>query len=504
MPLRRRLALTVALVALVVVILAGAAAWITTRSILRGTIDDTLRAQARVATRGPRLGVPGQPPIVRPGDPSGFRAPAPPARQGGPSEYQQVLRHDGSILLPGEVALPVAADDKAVITGVLPVEPRDVTVGDAHLRMITVPLSAEARAIYLDRRGLDIAAIQFARPLNGVDSALRTLWVVLLVLGAIIVGIAALLGRATARRILRPVSDLAEAAEHVEATADLDRRLPVRSNDEVGELTRRFNGMLGRLQRSRNELDRSMTEQRNLVADASHELRTPVTSLRTNAEVLLEGEASLTPADRRAILADVRDQAEDLGRLVSDLIELARGDHPDHGADEPIALDAVVQECATRARRDHRGVTFRVETVPATVIGRPDRLARAIGNLLDNAALHGADGAGTVEVRVREGGGRPAGVDHLTDRSHPPVVASSPAEVELSVVDHGPGVPVADRERIFDRFRRGDASRKRHGSGLGLAIVRQVAGAHGGSVRLGETPGGGATFVLALPVAAEG
>ena len=144
-----------------------------------------------------------------------------------------------------------------------------------------------------------------------------------------------------------------------------------------------------------------MVEQRNLVADASHELRTPVTSLRTNAEVLLEDDAALSPEERRSILSDVRDQAEDLGTLVADLIELARGDTPDRGADEPVALDALVEECVVRARRDHRGVTFVTSLRPVVVSGRPDRLARAVANLVNNAALHGAAGDGAVEVELR-------------------------------------------------------------------------------------------------------
>lgn len=485
MPLRRRLALTVALVALVVVVASGAAAWLATRSVLQGNVDDALRAQGRAAAEGPGGGlgrrVPGF--VPSPGDVGGtVRLRIPPPREGGPSEYAQILTADGATALRGDVALPVTATDRAATGAGLTVGPRDVTVDGAHLRMITVPVSTAARARYAEA-GLDVSAMQFARPMAGVDHALRTLWVVLLLVGLVVVATAALLGRAAARRVLRPVTDLADAAAHVEATADLDRRLAVGSQDEVGELTRRFNGMLSRLQRSRTELDRSMTEQRNLVADASHELRTPVTSLRTNAEVLLEDDDTLPAAERRSILEDVRDQAEDLGLLVSDLIELARGDAPDHGADEPVALDALVAECVGRARRDHRGVTFAEDLRHVVVAGRPDRLARAVQNLVNNAALHGTDGAGAVEVRVG-----------------PDVVA---AEAVVTVVDHGPGVPPADRERIFDRFRRGDTARGQHGSGLGLAIVRQVAVVHGGGVHVDETPGGGATFVLRLPLAED-
>jgi two-component system sensor histidine kinase MprB len=548
-PLRRRLALTVAVVALLVVLAAGTAAWLTTRSVLQGNVDDGLRAQARAAVdgRGPRLGrVFGAPPGA--GAPSGAGGtqgsavlpPRPPVRDGGPADYTQALSATGAVPLGDDVALPVTrADRRAVAAGIV-TAPRDVTVDGTRLRMITLPVSDEARLRYA-RFGLDVEAFQFARSMSGVDSALRTLWIVLLGVGVLVVGTAALLARATARRVLRPVTDLAAAAAHVEATEDLDGRLPVRTADEVGELTSRFNGMLARLQGSRAELDRSMVEQRNLVADASHELRTPVTSLRTNAEVLLEDDLALSPEERRSILTDVRDQAEDLGTLVADLIELARGDTRDTGADEPVALDALVQECLVRARRDHRAVTFTASVEPVAVAGRPDRLARAVANLVNNAALHGTDGQGTVEVVVgtepgtvgADGGasadaradatdgrpgrghdGAPGGVrggarpgrgregprplwSGVRDATRPDAAATTAV---LRVVDHGPGVPAEDRERIFDRFRRGDTSRGRHGSGLGLAIVRQVAAVHGGTAGIEETPGGGATFVLRLPV----
>jgi two-component system sensor histidine kinase MprB len=531
-PLRRRLALTVALVALAVVVASGSAAWLTTRSVLRGNVDDALRAQARAAASGPgaRIGRRVQGFVPSPGDTGGtVRLRVPPPREGGPAEYAQVLTAGGATALRGDVALPVSAADRTATAAGLTVGPRDVEVDGAHLRMITVPVSTIARLRYA-QAGLDIGAMQFARPMAGVDQALRTLWIVLLLVGLVVVTTAALLGRAAARRVLRPVTDLADAAGHVEATADLDRRLAVGTQDEVGELTRRFNGMLSRLQRSRAELDRSMEEQRNLVADASHELRTPVTSLRTNAEVLLEDDDTLSPDERRGILADVRDQAEDLGLLVTDLIELARGDAPDRGADEPVALDALVAECVGRARRDHRGVRFTDELEHVVVAGRPDRLARAVQNLVNNAALHGAGGAGDVEVRVAtatapdddargrgSAGDGTAATGHDDETGHddapdrdvalwsrgpgPPAPGATPSEAVITVVDHGPGVPEADRARIFDRFRRGDTARGRHGSGLGLAIVRQVATVHGGTVAVRETPGGGATFVLRLPLA---
>ena len=474
MPLRRRLSWVVAAVALAVVLVSASAAWLAARTVMRENVDDALRAQAGVVldakstSRGMVL-------RARDGSDRLLFLPEPPARQGGPAEYAQTLAADGTIITTrGDLTLPVTAGDLAAIARGSRPEPRDVEVGDAHLRMLTVPLTGAVASKF------DAVAVQVARPLNGVDSALRKLWIVLLIVGAITVLAAVLLARAFARRvILRPVRDLAAAAVHVEQTADLDPRIPVQNDDELGDLTRHFNGMLDRLQGYRNDLQRSIAEQRNLVADASHELRTPVTSLRMNAELLLEEHDALPEEDRQAMLVAVRDQSDVLANLVTDLIELARGDVPDERADETVELDALVRECVEHAERDHRGVNFRAELAEASVRGRPDRLARAVTNLLNNAALHGTDEGGTVEVAITRDG----------------------ETVEVQVTDHGPGIPATERERIFDRFRRGEDVRGRSGSGLGLAIVRQVALAHRGEVTIDETPGGGATFVLRLPVA---
>ena len=159
--------------------------------------------------------------------------------------------------------------------------------------------------------------------------------------------------------------------------------------------------MLDRLESSRDALDDSVRAQRQLVADASHELRTPVTSLRTNIEVLLAG-AELEAEDRRRLLADVVEQSEELSALVNDLIELARGDEP--GADtDDVRLDGVADESLARARRNAPGIHFEATLVPTLLDGVPERLARAINNLLDNAARHSPAG------RDRRGAGRPRG-----------------------------------------------------------------------------------------------
>ena len=235
-------------------------------------------------------------------------------------------------------------------------------------------------------------------------------------------------------------------------------------------MAQRFNAMLDALEGSRRALDESVHSQRQLVADASHELRTPVTSLRTNIEVLLSEEGELAGDDRRRLLEDVRAETEELTALITDVIELARGDELPANVDD-VQLDHVVAEAVARARRRRPGTTFDAQLEPTLVEGLSERLGRAVDNLLDNAAKHAPEGT-VVEVVLRGG--------------------------ELTVRDHGPGIPADERPHVFDRFYRGASARGRPGSGLGLAIVRQVAEMHGGAIAVEEAPGDGALFRLTL------
>ena len=195
------------------------------------------------------------------------------------------------------------------------------------------------------------------------------------------------------------------------------------------------------------------------MADASHELRTPLTSLRTNFEVLQRG--TLAEDDRPRLMGAMEEQIAEVVRLVEDLVELARDELPAEVA-EDIRLDLLAADAVSRAQRDAPSVEFRLTADPVLVRGAPDKVARAVGNLLGNAAKWSPPG-GVVDVSVAAG--------------------------SVVVRDHGPGIAEADLPHVFERFYRSADARGKPGSGLGLAIVRQVAESHGGSVDRVQRPG---------------
>ncbi|PZS08681.1 MAG: two-component sensor histidine kinase [Solirubrobacterales bacterium] len=459
MPLRRRLALIAGAAVGVAIVLAAVVCWVVVRGQLRGQVDDALDGQAALVQRVGNLAL-------------GDDLPGLPASAGGRAPYAQVVAADGSVMLNrGGVSLPVDAATRSIAGGQAGSELRDATVAGSHLRVLTFHGAAATNG------QVQPVAVQLARPLASVNRVLARLRLILALLCLGGVALAAALGRLAADRVLAPLAEVARTAQQIGETDDLSHRIAIRADDEVGQLATRFNAMLERLQRSRLELDQSFHAQRQLVADASHELRTPITSLRTNIEVLLAG-AELSEPERRRLLADVVEQSEELSALVGDLIELARGDLPAEPF-EDTRLDRIVEESVARARRNSPSLELRTSLVPVVVAGAPERLGRAVNNLLDNAARHSPAG-GLVEVVVDAGGVR--------------------------VRDHGTGIAEQELPYVFDRFFRGEGSRGSQGSGLGLAIVRQVAEQHGGEVSAANAPEGGASFSLRLPasVVADG
>jgi two-component system, OmpR family, sensor histidine kinase MprB len=454
MPLRKRLALVAAAAVGVAVALAAGACYLVVRDQLLSQVDDALKGQAILVQHEGNFAL-------------GSDLPGLPANSGGRAPFYQVVGTDGGILRFGPgMTLPVESSTVDVASGRRGNALEDVLVGGSRLRMYTFHGTAQvANGDFVP------VAIQLARPLGPVDHILSNLRLFLLLLCAGGIALAAALGRLAASRVLAPLAEVAQTAQQIGETDDLSTRLRIHADDEVGQLATRFNAMLEHLEASRGALDESVRAQRQLVADASHELRTPVTSLRTNIEVLLAG-AELSDEERRRLLADVVEQSEELSALVGDLIDLARGDLPT-GGNEDVRLDGVAEESVARSRRNSPGVRFKTSFEPVVVEGVPERLERAINNLLDNAARHSPPG-GVVEVIV-DGRG-------------------------VLVRDHGNGIDEEDLPHVFDRFYRGANARGQQGSGLGLAIVRQVALQHGGSVAAANAPDGGAIFRLLLPI----
>jgi len=356
--------------------------------------------------------------------------------------------------------LPVGQPEKAVIQGELFMSRR--TVGDQRVLAIHLPNDSS------------LLISKSLQPTNAVMNKLK--WV-LLAVGGIGVVIAAVAGGMVARTGLRPVGQLTDAAERVARTDDL-RPIPVFGSDELARLTEAFNSMLRSLAESRER-------QARLVADAGHELKTPLTSLRTNVELLMASSAPGAPPIPESEMADLREdvigQIEELSTLVGDLVDLTREDNPHGTALEDVDMSEVIDRSLERVRRRRNDIHFDIDAIGWQVHGDAAGLSRAVLNLLDNAAKWSPAG-GTVGLRLRQ-----------VDVAH----------AEIVVSDEGPGIAPEERGLVFERFYRSTSARAMPGSGLGLAIVKQVVVKHGGVIRVGETvPGGqppGTSFFVLLP-----
>ncbi len=277
-------------------------------------------------------------------------------------------------------------------------------------------------------------------------------------------------------RALRPLRTLTATVDEIRQTGDLSRRLPpTRSRDEVGVLTTSFNAMLDDVAAAQGRQAAALAAQRRFAADASHELRTPLTTIRTNAEFLTE-HPDVAPTDRSEALADIAAEAARMARLVDGLLTLARTDSGAAPERRVVDLAGIALEVARTADRSTPGRAVRLTSDgPAIIDGDPDLLTRLVWILVDNANRHGA---GDIDLDV----------------------ATTEGAVRLSVADRGPGIAAEDRERVFERFSRTDASRTGGGAGLGLAIARSIADAHGGSIRIDGREGGGAIVEVEFPV----
>lgn len=374
----------------------------------------------------------------------------------------QVVAADGHIESEHDPnqPLPVDSATTAVAAGTRPAYFSDVDLDGYQLRMYTAPL----------RSG---SAVQIAQRADPVDTSLRRVAYALLAAAAIGTMLAIAAGLLVARRAVAPVTTLTAAAERIAGTRDPRHHITVTGPDELRSLASSFNTMLDELDQALTAERDSRAAQHRLIADASHELRTPLTALRTNID-LLRRASRLSGTQLADTASALRTQSDELSGLVTDLIDLARADDPSAATEnfEDLRLDLLVADCLSAAERHWPAMAFDADLDPTIIPGAPARLARAITNLLDNAAKFSS----------------PHDVIHV--RLH---------HNELTVRDHGPGIPPADLPHIFDRFYRSAAARAKPGHGLGLAIVEQVADLHGASAIAESAPDGGAIFRLIFP-----
>ena len=291
-----------------------------------------------------------------------------------------------------------------------------------------------------------------------IESSLSTLLRTLFAVGAAVIAAAAVLGVILAARTLRPVERMRREVDDISG-AELDRRIAEGRDDELGRLARAFNRLLARA-------EHATAEQQHFVADASHELRTPVTALQGHARIVVRaidrGDLDQARESAEVVMAESRR----LAGTIAELLSLAESVGPERPM-EPVRLDRVAAEACDEMRAFHPGRSVAAELAEVTVAGDAGRLGELVRILVDNALKY-SPAETAVAVTVTDGE-RPA----------------------LSVRDHGPGLSAADRERAFDRFYRGTASPGVGGSGLGLAIARAVCERHRAELSLVDAPGGG-------------
>lgn len=319
--------------------------------------------------------------------------------------------------------------------------------------------------------GEQVGYVAWADSTRPLRDLLTTVSAALIVGGLLVIGFALIGGLVLARRALQPVSDVTETARAISLSGDFAARVEAgRPGDEVGELAVAFNEMLAALEQNHQALQR-------FLGDASHELRTPLTTIRANLD--LARRPGLPDDERAAILGDASDEAERMGRLIGDLLSLARADSGARLEFRPVELDALLVESIRRGRQAVTHVRMSVALVePVVVDGDRDRLRELFEILLDNAARYtpaGGSVAASLEVRNDQ--------------------------AIVRVEDTGIGISLHDRERIFERMYRGARAREMRpsGTGIGLAIARWIVDSHAGTIELTEREGGGTVATVTLP-----
>ncbi len=336
---------------------------------------------------------------------------------------------------------------------------RDVIADGAHLRVVTIPLVANGQ-IY--------GHIQVAQSLRTVDAAIDRLLKIMLIGGAIVLLASLMLGDMLSQRALKPIDTITQAARRITAADDLSRRIPYDGPpDEIGQLTETFNDTLERL-------ERLFKAQRRFVADVSHEMRTPLTTIQGNLDLMRR-----IGMDTEAMEA-IEGEAARMSRLVGDLLLLAKADAGRLTLDKAVVeLDTLILEVYNQAHLLNESDTTTVELGQidqVQVLGDVDRLKQLVLNLLSNAIKYTPEGKVTLSLSQDE------------------------KMAYVTVTDTGIGISEEDLSHVFDRFYRVDPARPQGGTGLGLSIAKWIADAHGGQISVVSKVGEGSTFTLSLPV----
>ena len=323
-----------------------------------------------------------------------------------------------------------------------------------------------------------IGFVQMARSLEDRDRSLRALGLTLILGSGLTAVVAFGIGWVLSGATLRPIHRITRTAQQIGQERDFASRVAYRGpNDELGRLATTFNEMLARLQDAYQHVTHALQVQRDFVADVSHELRTPLTTVRGNL-ALLRRHPALSSEEQEDILADLIGESDRLIRLVGDLLTLARADAERKLSCEPVDVVPIAEDVCRQARTLDPGRDIQCLGPEAPVLAMADRdaLKQVLLILLDNAIAHTR---GPIRVSVAE----------------------RDARLSIGVHDSGPGMSAELRERVFDRFYRGDASRSTPGFGLGLSIARALIEAQGGQIALQSEVASGSTFTLTLPLA---
>ncbi|HEY6623739.1 MAG TPA: HAMP domain-containing sensor histidine kinase [Acidimicrobiales bacterium] len=485
MSLRIRLLLAVGAVALIALLAADIATYSALRSFLYTQVDRSLIVPLHAPKQNPGGGAFAGTNPFNPSQPSRELYPRSPILGG----FREIRSPSGAIMLQNaaqENGHSYSPRLPAHITG-YSVQPdgTSATYFTAQAVQSGGP-SFRVRASRLDDGNTFIVAV----PLDATNNTLNRLLIIELIVTAAALIAAVLLGWWLVRVGLRPLEEVERTAESI-AEGELDHRVPgENTKTEVGRMARTINIMLSRIQRAFSERDATEAELRasegrlrRFVADASHELRTPVSAVSAYAEMYQLGMAK-PGAELDRAMAGISQESSRMGHLVEDLLTLARLDEGLPLEQKPVELVKLGADAVHTAAAVGPDWPVRMEAArPVEVVGDPLRLRQVLDNLLSNVRAHTPAGTSTV-VRVSQ--------------------ANDEAVVE--VADDGPGLNDEQRSRVFERFYRADPSRSRlkGGAGLGLSIVNAIVTAHGGTVRAISLPGQGASFSVHLPLSHEG